>query len=249
MLNYYYDGSFEGLLTAVYEAYYRRESPTHITSLDCEQQSLLDTNVHITTDEDKASRVYNSIREKISFQALTNVYYAYLSELDDIEIHILNYIKLGFKEGRRVDLHLSDDRVLAIHSAAKKVTRESHLIIGILRFKKLENNVYYAQYTPDHNITTLISDHFVKRFQDQNWIIHDLKRNYAAVFDKNNCIFVDLDREFLTSNSNSLDDYEKLWQNYFTNICIKERVNPKLQKRNLPRRYWSFLTEKNLGNI
>lgn len=246
MLNYFYDGSFEGLLTAVYEAYYRRESPAHITSSECEQQSLLDTNVHITTNEDKASRVYNGIREKISYQALTNVYHAYLSELSDIEFHILNYIRLGFKEGRRVDLHLSDDRVLAIHSAAQKVTRESHLITGILRFKQLENNVYYAQYTPDHNITTLISDHFVRRFQDQNWIIHDLKRNYAAVFDKNSCIFVDLDHEFLPSDSSSLDKYEELWQNYFTNICIKERINPKLQKRNMPRRYWSHLTEKRL---
>ena len=77
MLNYFYDGSFEGLLTAVYEAYYRRESPTHITSSQWEQQSLLDTNIHITTNEDKALKVYNSIREKISYQALKNIYHAY----------------------------------------------------------------------------------------------------------------------------------------------------------------------------
>ncbi|WP_010249343.1 TIGR03915 family putative DNA repair protein [Acetivibrio cellulolyticus] len=246
MINYFYDSTFEGLLTAIYEAYYRHEIPAHIFSSTCIQQSLLDTNVHITTDAEKASKVYNSIREKISYQALKNVYHAYLSELNDIEVQILNYIRLGYKEGRQVDLHLSDDRVLPVHSAARKVTRESHLILGILRFKQLENNVYYAQYTPDHNITTLISGHFTRRFSDQNWIIHDIKRNYAAVFDKNDCIFIDLANESQLSDSESNDNYEDLWKNYFTNICIKERINPKLQKRNLPARYWNFLTEKQL---
>lgn len=246
MLNYFYDGTFEGLLSSVYEAYYRHESPAHIYLSTCIQQNLLDTNAHITTDDKKASKVYNSIREKISYQALQNVYHAYLSEQDNIEVHILNYIRFGFKEGRKVDLYLSDDRVLAVHTAAKKVTRESHLMVGLLRFKQLENDIYYAQYSPDHNITALISGHFVKRFSDQNWIIHDLKRNYAAVFDKNNCIFVDTAGKIGLSSSNSSDNYENLWKNYFANICIRERINPKLQKHNMPARYWNFLTEKQL---
>ncbi len=246
MVNYFYDGTFEGLLTAVYEAYYRHEAPSHINSTTSIQQSLLDTNVHITTDEEKASKVYKSIREKISYQALKNIYHAYLSEIYDIEAHILQYIRLGFKEGKNVDLYLSDDRVLAIHAAARKVMHEQHLMLGILRFKQLENNVYYAKYSPDHNVTTLISSHFIKRFSDQNWIIHDLKRKYAAVFDRNSCIFVDLDEQLQTGCSDNGYNYEELWKNYFTNICIKERVNPKLHRRNMPARYWKFLTEKHM---
>lgn len=246
MVNYLYDGSFEGLLTSIYEAYYRHETPNHIYSYDYIQQSLIDSNIHIITDPEKASKVYESIHKKISYPSLKNVYHAYLSELDDIEVNILNYIRLGFKKGKEIDLHLSDDTVLAIHTSAKKVTRESHLMIGLLRFKQLENNVYYAQYKPDHNITTLISSHFVNRFSDQCWVIHDVKRNYAAVFDKNSCIFTDISEEVDLSSLNISDNYEKLWKNYFTNICIKERVNPKLQKHNMPARYWKFLTEKQL---
>lgn len=70
MVNYFYDGTFEGLLTSVYEAYYRHEVPSRISSTESIQQSFLDTNVHIKTDEEKASKVYKSIREKISYQAL-----------------------------------------------------------------------------------------------------------------------------------------------------------------------------------
>jgi len=244
VINYLYDGSFEGLLTSIYEAYYRHEHPDHIYSSDYIQVNLLDTNIQITTDAEKATKVYDSIGQKISHQALKNIYYAYLSELNDIEIKILNYVRFGFKKGKEVDLYLSDDRVLAIHTAAKKVTRESHLMVGLLRFKQLENNIYYAQYKPDHNITPLISGHFVDRFSDQNWIIHDVKRKYAAVYDKNSCIFTDISDEMTPLFFNISDDYEKLWKNYFTNICIKERINPKLQKQYMPVRYWKFLTEK-----
>lgn len=246
MVNYFYDGTFEGLLTLVYKAYYRHEVPSRISSTESIQQSFLDTNVHIKTDEEKSSKVYKSIREKISYQALKNVYHAYLSEIYDIETHIYQYIRLGFKEGKNVDLHLSDDRVLAVHTAARKVMHEQHLMLGMLRFKQLENNVYYAKYTPDHNITTLISNHFVRRFSDQNWIIHDLKRKYAAVYDRSNCIFIDLDEEFQRGIFNNGDNYEELWKDYFNNICIKERINPKLQRRNMPARYWKHLTEKQM---
>lgn len=246
MVNYLYDSSFEGLLTSIYEAYYRHETPNHIFPYNYIQQSLIDSNIYIATNLEKASKVYESIHRKISYQALKNVYHAYLSELNDIEIIILNYLKLGFKKGKEIDLHLSEDNVLAIHTAAKKVTREAHLMLGLLRFKQLENNIYYAQYKPDHNITTLISSHFVNRFSDQYWVIHDLKRHYAAVFDKNSCVFTDISEQKILSSLNNNDNYEKLWKNYFTNICITERINPKQQKNYMPKRYWNFLTEKQL---
>lgn len=245
MINYLYDGSFEGLLTCIYEAYYRHESPYHIYLTDYVQQSLIDTNTQITTDADKASKVYESIYKKISYQSLRNIYHAYLSESEDIEINILNYIRLGFKMGRQVDLHLSDDRVLTVHAAAKRVIGESHLMLGLLRFKQLRDDVFYAQYTPNHNITMLIAPHFVNRFPNQNWLIQDLKRHYAAVFDKHQCIFTNIADE-ITLSASASDTYETLWKNYFKSICINERVNSKLQKRNMPSRYWKHLTEKQL---
>ena len=41
MLYYIYDGSFEGLLTAIYEAYYRRQHPDEILSIEDIQENLL----------------------------------------------------------------------------------------------------------------------------------------------------------------------------------------------------------------
>jgi probable DNA metabolism protein len=38
--------------------------------------------------------------------------------------------------------------------------------------------------------------------------------------------------------------FQKLWKAYFKSLTIKERINPKLQRQHLPKRYWKYLTEK-----
>lgn len=38
--------------------------------------------------------------------------------------------------------------------------------------------------------------------------------------------------------------FQQLWKQYFKSITIKERINPKLHKQNLPVRFWKYLTEK-----
>ncbi|HEY3388941.1 MAG TPA: DUF4130 domain-containing protein, partial [Prolixibacteraceae bacterium] len=38
--------------------------------------------------------------------------------------------------------------------------------------------------------------------------------------------------------------YQTMWKGYCQNIAIRERLNPKLQKQHMPKRYWKFLPEK-----
>lgn len=244
MIHYYYDGTFDGLLTCVYESYYGVEPPDRIFRSKNMQQSILDKNIDIVTDSEKASKVYEAICEKISYDALRNVYHAYLSELDNIDTYILRYLRIGFKKGKSVDLYLTSEEVLKVHSAAKKVRTESHLMLGLLRFKKLKGGLYYVPYSPVYNITVLISDHFVRRLSDQFWIIHDTKRNFAAVYNTSKCVFTDLPAELQYQSAKTDDQFEELWKNYFNSICIKDRVNPKLQKQNMPQKYWKYLVEK-----
>jgi len=64
MIHYYYDGTFDGLLTCVYESYYGVEPPDRIFRSKNMQQSILDKNIDIVTDSEKASKVYEAICEK-----------------------------------------------------------------------------------------------------------------------------------------------------------------------------------------
>lgn len=45
-----------------------------------------------------------------------------------------------------------------------------------------------------------------------------------------------------------LDEKEKLfqdlWKSYFKTVCIRERLNPVKHRKDMPVRYWKYLTEK-----
>lgn len=99
MIIFIYDGSFEGLLTAIYEAYYRKPRPDKIVTLSEYEQNFLNTDVLLQTDRNKAHRVSNAIRSKISDRTLEYTYYAFLSELPGISEDINKYIHQGFKIG------------------------------------------------------------------------------------------------------------------------------------------------------
>ena len=64
MLVYIYDGSFPGLLTAIYESYYRREKPEEILAQDQWQHTLFAQEVVIKTDEKKQIRFIRQLRTK-----------------------------------------------------------------------------------------------------------------------------------------------------------------------------------------
>jgi len=51
-----------------------------------------------------------------------------------------------------------------------------------------------------------------------------------------------MDADILSENDQLFQD---LWRTYFKAICIKERMNPKKQLSDMPRRYWKYMTEKN----
>jgi probable DNA metabolism protein len=244
MINYIFDGSFEGLLSSIYEAFYRHETPNNILTRLPLQESLIDNNIVIQTDSEKAIKVNNSIREKISQLTLEKIYYSYLSELEFAATWIYEYIKLGFKTGPNVDLNLSDDRVLRVHKLSAKVTKETHLMLGLIRFKLLEENLYYAQMEPDYNILELIAPHFADRMADQNWVIHDVKRGVAAMYNQIEWVITDANTIQLPSFGEKELYFQNLWKQYFKSISIANRVNPKLQRKIMPARYWKHLLEK-----
>lgn len=245
MIHYIYDDSFEGLLTCIYEAYYRRENPDDIVPKDREEENFLIQRYYIETDSDKASKVYKSIEEKISREALKRVFYAYLSELPKSGIAILNYLRIGFKMGANVDSNLSNDAVLTMDKINHKVGMERHRMLGLIRFKMLENNILYSSIEPEHNIIGLLAPHFASRLSNENWAIHDLKRNIAVFYNKDEWIVKDFTLEDDIIIREDEDEYQDLWKAYYKHISIESRKNLRLKKNHMPMKYWKHLVEIN----
>lgn len=248
MINVYtYDGSFEGFLTCIYESYYRKDSPDEIISRFEYEPTLISNQVIIKTDIIKADKVVNAITEKISLDALQNIFYVFLSNVPSSDTILYAYIKLGFKLGGKIDMHLHNDVVLNVHKIKRKVIIETHNMLGFIRFKEVAHNFFYSSIEPDHNILSLISPHFAERLSSERWIIHDLSREIAALYKDDKWIIISFKKDVATALLNNKDGlyYETLWQEFFRTIAIEERKNPRLQARLMPKRYWKHLTEFN----
>ena len=244
MIEFLYDGSLEGLFTAIFYAYPCKGDCT-INKLENYVPSLLNEIKEITTESDKFKRVYNSIIQKLNGKVLNNVYYLYLSEIDGAENIILDYLKLCYKYGTNINLAKNNDTIMLVDKYYKKVSQEAHMFTGFVRFKEIAPLSFYAQIEPVYNILPIILNHFTLRFSDQNFIIHDLKREKAIMYNKESSIITDLSKDegYLFSNLNNDENFEGLWKTFYNSVNIKERENPKLRNQHVPKRYWNNLTE------
>lgn len=243
MVYYIYDGTFDGLLTSIYDSYYEKDCPEQIVTPDNFTDNFLIRRRYIETDKEKSAKVHDAIIKKISKDALTNIMCAYLSEDKNAGIFILEYLRFGFKVGKIVDSYLSDDRVYNIHRLVRKVYGERHLLLGIIRFRLLHNNVYYAPIDTQYNTACILGEHFAERMSDQIFVIHDVKRNYGVFYDKTRWFISNIEiNEKLDFHEKELF-YQELWKKYFESVTIKDRINPKLQSSFMPKRYWKYLIE------
>ena len=211
MIDYLYDGSFDGLLTAIFYGYQEHDE-VQIHKESAYAPSLLSTSKQVLTESDKADRVYTSIHDKLSISTLENVYCAYLSEEENVETLILQYIKLCYQYTDSINLAKNNDIIRRIDLAIKHVRFEAHRYHGFVRFKEIQPMLFYAQIAPDHYVLPLLIEHFEKRFSDQCFMIHDVRRDEVIVYNKSE-IFL---QKLMPSEAETLlkakanDPYEKL---------------------------------------
>lgn len=80
MTVFQYDSTFEGLLTALFDAYYRRTFPDLLLT-EKEPLPLFHEEVHqVVTDAEKTERVWKLLSRKLSRRALASLTYCWLSE-------------------------------------------------------------------------------------------------------------------------------------------------------------------------
>jgi probable DNA metabolism protein len=246
-----YDGSFAGLLTAVFEVYEYKFTAANI----CRENisgSLFGTTHTVTTNITKSQRVYKKLQDRLSPNAVRQLYVTYLSELKDIENVLLRYIQYALRTTIAVENDLSNTDVLTVQQTSRKVQREKHRMEAFVRFQLTKDQLYYAIIQPDYNVLPLISKHFKDRYADQNWLIYDGLRRYGLYYNQQNVTEVQMN---FTADLNNVQDkttlydenellYQQLWKQYFSSVNIKARKNMKLHIQHMPKRYWKYLVEK-----
>ncbi|MCL1828715.1 MAG: TIGR03915 family putative DNA repair protein [Oscillospiraceae bacterium] len=240
---YIYDGTFEGFLSCVFEAFLKKEAPSLISKQNAIQLSVGAEVKEIATDPEKADRVCEGIRKKPGLKALTAAYHATLSNEEDAEAAALRYIKLGFEIGKNIYGALTDSRVIRMREISFAVKREAGRFLEFLRFSELDGNILFGEFEPEPNVLPLIMPHFADRLKTQPFIIHDKGRRLAGVYNTKEWSLVSSVGMTLPDISENEKEYRKLWKLFFNSIAVKERINPKLQTQLLPKKYRKYMTE------
>ena len=247
-----YDGSFEGLLTAIFEVYEYKIHDPSIVKKDMLTGSLFG-NVHeVFSDQVKSARVYKKLKDKLTPNAVSQVYKTFLSEEKEIENVLYRYIAYVLSSKESVENNFSHPDVLTLQQVSRKVHREKHRMEAFVRFQLSKDNLYYCLIQPDFNVLPLISRHFEKRYADQRWLIYDSRRKYGLYYDLEKVEEISMhfsenlnDRSALKEIIDEKEElYQKLWQQYFSSVNIAARKNMKLHIQHMPKRYWRWLTEK-----
>ena len=243
MVDYLYDGTFEGFLCCIFAHYYR-EKASGIYRKEDYQASMLRESRIIDTEAEKATRVYEAIEQKISRKDLRRIYRVFLSSDEEKENKLLDYIRLGFREGSRISLLHSHPVVFAVQQCEHKVSIETHRMKGLARFSALrDGDILYCCLEPDHDILEIIAGHFSDRLKNDPFIIHDKKRNKAVFASGGHWYISDFTDGDIPPLGVREEEYRGLWKKYFETIAIHERINPRCQKLFMPVRYWKNLTE------
>ncbi len=254
MVQFIYDGTYQGLFTAIFEIYERKCKDASIVKENNLEALVFFDNIRIYTDAEKATRVMKGLRKKVSQECFTNIYRCYLSELKGIENTILQFVQYAFSSEQNIEDNFGNSAVLDVAQTARKVGREKHRFEAFVRFESIGETFFYAPIDPDYNVLPLIVPHFKRRYADQDWIIYDTKRKYGVHYDRQteqvNEAVIDftIDTTDLTPTGILFDPdeklYQNLWKNYFKSVNIPIRKNMKLHLQHVPKRYWKYLVEK-----
>ncbi|MFN0292934.1 TIGR03915 family putative DNA repair protein [Pedobacter helvus] len=248
---YIFDGSLEGLLTAVFEWFERKPGLTKIVSEERHQPNVFSQSFEVLTDRAKADRVWNGLAKRLDRNWMRKIYCTYLSEIPEMHQEIFGFCCYIFQHQAGAEKNYGNAQVLNITQTARKVEREKHRMEAFIRFQKTADGMFYCGIDPDFNVIPLLVNHFKNRYADQQWIIYDIKRHYGIYYNLQTVeeIKIDIDKSLMKkANQHLLDEqetlYADLWKDYFKSTNIVARKNTKLHTQHVPKRYWKYLTEK-----
>ena len=130
-------------------------------------------------------------------------------------------MRYGSNVGKSLNQHITNDYVRKVHALSAKVGSEAHRMHGFVRFAKLNDGMYYARISPDHNVLPIIGKHFAERLPDQRFMIHDVSRGMALLYDTHRWFLTDVELHYDPQHADDEQYYQSLWKQYFQSIAIK----------------------------
>lgn len=243
MLIYQYSGGLDGFLSVVFRAYQDKALPDLITDGTLTEPPLRSRIVPILPDEAKALRVEKGIYARLGITGLRQLGYAYASYDPERNKKIFYWILSVFKYGDEIQNRYQDPNVMEFWDMTARVTLEINRMLGFLQFSQGEEGLYWTEFSPDNNILPFLIPHFIRRFNEQPFLIFDCKRSLYGIYNGKEWKVLHSNKRISFSNTNQQEVFQRLWKQYYRSVTIASQENLRLQDAYLPRRYRVFLTE------
>lgn len=262
---YCYDGTLEGLLTAVFQAYANHEDPLDIACADKLQPRLGQTVRDIETDEELALRVRRGIRRAGGQASFEAVLHASLSDDPNAGTIVYRFIRYAMEQNRPKDCgtckrrgtcggtcrktsrsvlgDLTHPAVEPLLRLDRAVKNERHRMLQFIRFEHMENGVWFAKCNPSASVVPLLMDWFSGRFNTQPFIVFDENHSIAGVYEGNDWYLVRTNEVSLPQQAGDEKLMQAAWKRFYDTVAVEARYNPELRRQFMPKRLWKNILE------
>lgn len=235
---WFFDGSKQAFLTAFIYAYRDEDA---VLSAGNSQLMLGQKSCFVRADAQKARRAE---------ERLKTIDPACMKELDLLLRSGENnrgqiafaYFRLIAARQCPVRGMLAEDAVTDAAECIRRVTTELHRFKGFVRFMESASGALYAPIAPDHDICDLLVPHFARRMPHIPFVLHDVRRAKAAVWDGKHAFTAPLAQAEIALSADEAG-WQALWKCYYASVNIPSRARLKQMKGYMPVRYWKFMPE------
>ena len=239
---YLYNNNFVSFLYLCILLIRKKIIPRNIKEIDY-TPGLFDETCLLDLIED--DKIIDYLIKNIGNNNFNVVFKVFLSNEEDKEILIYKFILYSLKYKEKTIYMKNIKEILNCVKISKYVTSENHKFKGFTRFKKYENEIYYAEINPTNNILYLLALHFKNKLNTDYWIIKDVNRRLYSIFDKKNFYIIN-EENFKITNlklSEEESNFENLWNEFYKTIGITERKNDRCRMNFMPKKYWKYILE------
>ena len=245
---YLYDGSLEGLLSAVFAAYERHQEPDELVPEAIYLPRLGQESLVVTTDFEKALRVRHGVEKAAGTEAFRAIQRASMCESYETGTTVYRFIHhvMARSSAERANPVLEDltaPTVAPLVALSRQASNEAERMRQFVRFSHLENGVWYARYSPNASVVPLVMGYFADRLNDQPFIIYDERHHLAGLYDGNRWSLVRGDAVNVPALSADEETMREAWRRFYDSLSISPRFNPELRRHFMPYRLWDNLTE------
>ena len=244
-MTYVYDGTWDGLMCLVYKTAEDKAAPGDILRPNDAEMGLLFGTVAIENNSEIAQATASALKKRASGRMLSDAWFALLScDLNggrNVDMALWRTLANVWERGRKTEFDLAGESANIVRKAAQRTGYEYNKYLGVVRFRDL-GGIFYAELEPDCDVLALLADHFSARLADQGWILHDLRRKKAALYDMKEWVVTDMPSR-ITDSLEKYDVYQDLWREFYRGTTTAQRLNYKTQRGHMPKKYWKHLTE------